>query len=194
VAWGDNANAQGQFAGQSIVPPGLTNVCTIAAGAFFSLAAKSDGTVVAWGDNGQGQCVLPSGLSNIVAVAGGYGHVLALKSSGAVVAWGANWNGQCSIPSACSNVFAIAAGAYHTLLLLEAPTALPRLFTPARQGGTFSLVAQTLNRKNYALEFKNSLTDTNWIALPAVSGNGALRMLSDPDASVPQRFYRLRQW
>ena len=43
-------------------------------------------------------------------------------------------------------------------------------------------------------KLKNSLTDTNWIALPAVGGNGALQILSDPDASVPQRFYRLRQW
>ena len=194
VAWGDNTNAQGQFAGQSIVPLGLTNVTAIAAGAFFSLAVKSDGTVVSWGDNGQGQCTLPLGLTNVVAVSGGYGHGLALKSSGAVVAWGANYNGQCAIPTACSNVFAVAAGAYHTLLLLEGPTALPQLLTPARQGNSFALIAQTLNRKNYALEFKNALTDTNWTALPAVPGNGALKVMLDPDATAPQRYYRMREW
>ena len=194
VAWGDNTNAQGQFAGQSIVPEGLTNVAAIAAGAYFSLAVRSDGTVVAWGDNGQSQCNLPTGLTNVVAVSGGYGHALALKSSGAAVAWGANGNGQCSIPSVCSNVFAIAAGAYHTLLLLDAPAAPPQLLTPVRNGSSFSVVVPTLNRLTYALEFKDSLIETNWIALPAVSGNGALQLLSDPTASVPQRFYRLRQW
>ena len=194
VAWGDNTNAQGQFAGQSIVPPGLTNVTAIAAGAYFSLAVKSDGTVVSWGENGQGQCTLPTGLTNVVAVAGGYGHGLALKSSGTVVAWGANWNGQCGMPSACSNVFAIAAGAYHTLLLLDQPTASPQFFAPAQHGSGFSLLIQTFYRENYALEFKNALTDTNWTALPAVSGNGGLRLMLDPEAAVPQRFYRLRQW
>ena len=194
VAWGDNTNAQGQFAGQSIVPPGLTNVSAIAAGAYFSMAVRSDGSVVAWGDNGQGQRSLPAGLTNVVAVAGGYGHALALKSSGAVAAWGANWNGQCSVPSFCTNVFAVAAGAYHTLLLLEAPPILPQLLTPARRAGSFSLLVQSLNRRSYALEFKNTLMETNWTALPAVQGNGALRLLTDPDASVSQRFYRTRQW
>ncbi len=194
VAWGDNNNAQGKFAGQSIVPPGLSNVVAISAGAFFSLAAKSDGTVVAWGDNGQGQCNPPAGLSNVVALAAGYGHALALQSSGKVAAWGADWNGQCDLPAACSNVFAVAAGAYHSLLLLDAPAAPPQLLTPTRQSGSFSFLVPSLNRKNYALEFKDSLTQTNWTALPTVNGNGALRLLTDPDATVPQRYYRLRQW
>jgi hypothetical protein len=129
-----------------------------------------------------------------VAVAGGYGHAVALKSSGAVAAWGANWNGQCAVPSFCTNVFAVAAGAYHTLLLLEAPPVLPQLLTPARHAGSFSLLVQSLNRRSYALEFKNTLVETSWTALPAVQGNGALRLLTDPDASVSQRFYRTRQW
>ncbi len=194
VAWGDNTNAQGQFGGQSIVPQGLTNVCAIAAGAYFSLAVRSDGTVVAWGDNGQEQCNLPADLTNVVAVAGGYGHALALRFSGTVAAWGGNLNGQGSVPAACTNVFAIAAGAYHTLLLLDAPATPPRVFSPVRSGASLSVVVPTLNRMNYALEFKDALTETNWFTLPNVSGNGALRLLSDPDASVPQRFYRLRQW
>jgi hypothetical protein len=194
VAWGDNTNAQGQFAGQSIVPPGLTNVTAIAAGAYFSLAVRSSGTVAAWGDNRQGQCTLPTGLSNVVAVAGGYGHSLALQSSGVVVAWGADWNGQCGIPPVCSNVFAIAAGAYHTLLLLDVPVTPPRLFTPVWKDSRFGLLVQTLAREHYALEFKNSLSDTNWTALPAVSGSGSLKLLLDPDATVPQRFYRVGEW
>jgi len=46
VAWGNNAN------GQSTVPVGLTGVVAIAAGQSHSLALKSGGTVVAWGNNG----------------------------------------------------------------------------------------------------------------------------------------------
>jgi len=46
----------------------------------------------------------------------------------------------------------------------------------------------------YALEYKNSLTDSQWTALPLVAGNGGLRTLSDPTATGQQRFYRVRRW
>jgi hypothetical protein len=48
VAWGGNAF------GESNVPAGLTNVVQVGGGENFSLALKSDGTVVAWGVNGSG--------------------------------------------------------------------------------------------------------------------------------------------
>ena len=35
---------------------------------------------------------------------------------------------------------------------------------------------------------------TNWTCLCANTGNGALRILTDPTANVLPRFYRLRQW
>jgi alpha-tubulin suppressor-like RCC1 family protein len=40
------------------------------AGNGYNLAIKSDGTVVAWGDNGFGQCTVLSGLSNVIAIVG----------------------------------------------------------------------------------------------------------------------------
>jgi len=43
VAWGDNND------GETDVPAGLSGVVAIAAGDDYSLALKSDGTVVAWG-------------------------------------------------------------------------------------------------------------------------------------------------
>jgi alpha-tubulin suppressor-like RCC1 family protein len=57
VAWGDNSY------GQRNVPPGLSNVVAVAAGAYHSLALKADGTVVAWGDNTYGQRNVPAGLN-----------------------------------------------------------------------------------------------------------------------------------
>jgi alpha-tubulin suppressor-like RCC1 family protein len=106
VAWGDNTY------GQSTVPVGLSGVVAIAAGAGFSLALKSDGTVAAWGGG-----TVPDGLTRIVAISASGGHSLALKSDGTVVAWGSNSFGQSTVPEALGVVVAIAAGGYHSLAL-----------------------------------------------------------------------------
>ena len=72
------------------MPADLSDVTAIAAGFGYSLALKSDGTVVAWGSNARGQASVPAGLSGVTAIAAGYYHSLALKSDGTVVAWGDN--------------------------------------------------------------------------------------------------------
>src|SRR5512140_3525956 len=67
VAWGDNR------AGQTNVPPGLSDVIAVSGGVFHSLALKNNGTVVAWGCSpfqygiDAGQCMIPPGLNNVIA-------------------------------------------------------------------------------------------------------------------------------
>jgi hypothetical protein len=89
----------------------LSGVVSVATGFFHTVAAKSDGTVWAWGDNSSGQLgdnsnnpsltpvqVVGAGgvgtLSGITAVAAGVDHTLALGPNGTVWAWGANNKGQ----------------------------------------------------------------------------------------------------
>jgi hypothetical protein len=63
------------------VPAGLSGVTEVGAGDFHSLALKSDGTVVAWGDNSSGQATVPAGLSGVTQVAAGGYHSLALDAA-----------------------------------------------------------------------------------------------------------------
>jgi alpha-tubulin suppressor-like RCC1 family protein len=97
--------ATGLLAGKTVVQ--------VAAGYAHSLALCSDGTVAAWGYNGNGQLgndttnssFVPvavnaaSGVSalfdkTVVAIAAGYTHSLALCSDGTVAAWGSNDHGE----------------------------------------------------------------------------------------------------
>ena len=77
----------------------------VAAGWWHNLAAKTDGTVWAWGRNQFGQLgngttnqsnvpVQVSNLGGVIGVAGGSYHSVALKSDGTVWTWGFNGSGQ----------------------------------------------------------------------------------------------------
>jgi alpha-tubulin suppressor-like RCC1 family protein len=92
----------------AILPNG-TDVTSLAAGGYFTLALTSQGTVLAWGDDGVGQLgngevdrlgldlptsvQLPSGTV-VTQVAAGCNHALALTSTGAVWGWGTDSSGQ----------------------------------------------------------------------------------------------------
>ena len=194
VAWGENTDAEGKVAGQSVVPWGLTNVVAIGAGDYHSLAVKADGTVVAWGDDSQDQASVPLGLSDVVAVVGGGAHSLALKADGGVVGWGANWNNQCNIPLGLPPAMGISAGSCHSVGLLEGALPEARLLNAVRKGSRFSALVQTVNRKTYVLARSDCLPGTNWTGVCTNTGNGALRVLTDPGATASQRFYRMQQW
>ncbi|MBB5031207.1 RCC1 domain-containing protein [Prosthecobacter vanneervenii] len=135
VAWGGNADGQlgiDLATTQSDIPIAVNSssgvsdlsgrsVVAIAAGASYSLALCTDGTVVGWGDNSVGQlgnltfglCPMPvavsaaSGVSalngkSVISLAAGSGHSLALCSDGTVVAWGSNANGQLGFSTTAS--------------------------------------------------------------------------------------------
>lgn len=109
--------------GQSTAPGSLTGkvVTAVSGGWGHSLAATSDGGIVAFGLNDQGQTTIPDSLTgkSVTGVGAGYQFSLALTSDGAVTAWGSNSSGQVTVPSSLGGktVTAVAAGQYHSLAL-----------------------------------------------------------------------------
>lgn len=114
----------------------LTGVIAVAAGGCQTFALKSDGTVMAWGFNGNGELgngtrtnestpVQVAGLTGVVSVAAGTYHTVAVRNDGTAWAWGDNsygqlGNGSSATPVQVSNltgIVAVAAGYGHTVVL-----------------------------------------------------------------------------
>jgi hypothetical protein len=85
----------------------------VAAGWYHTVGLKSDGTVVAVGDNSYGQCDVDS-WTDIVQVAAGEYHTVGLKSDGTVVAVGDVTFGRCNVDG-WTDIVQVAAGGYHTV-------------------------------------------------------------------------------
>jgi hypothetical protein len=77
-------------------PQGPVTPMVAAGGSGHIVGLKSDGTVVAMGDNSYGQCNV-GGWTDITQVAAGGGHTVGLKSDGTVVAAGYNDDGECNV-------------------------------------------------------------------------------------------------
>jgi hypothetical protein len=132
----------------------------------------------------------------VVAVAAGWSHSVALKADGTVVAWGDNIYGQTNVPARLTNVIAIAACASQNLALVgDGPPILGAVMSePVASTNGFSVSVPTQSGRVYRLEYKTSLADAEWTALPLVAGNGKDLVLIDPSAIDSQRFYRVRRW
>ena len=107
IGWGEQAVNSGDFARNDFVG--------IAAGGGYSLALKSDDSIVGWGRNDHLQASPPDG-NDFMAFAAGEHHSLALRSDGSIVCWGGNWYGQAAQPAG-NDFVAIAAGGAHSLAL-----------------------------------------------------------------------------
>lgn len=112
-AWG--ANDHGQL---NVPITALSGVEAVAAGETFSMALKTDGSVLVWGSPAVTN--IPSAaLSGVDAIAAGDQHALALKD-GEVIAWGVNTHGQCNVPvELTSGVSAISAGLHYSMALKD---------------------------------------------------------------------------
>ena len=142
--------------GQTNVPAGLTNVVQVAVGQNFSLALKSDGRVVAWGDSSYGQTNVPANLTNAVQVAAGADTALALRSDGTVTAWGSNGNGQTNVPAGLTNAVQVTGGYAQSAALKADGTVVAWGYDYFGQGASYPSVGNAVQIAaagygNYAL-------------------------------------------
>jgi alpha-tubulin suppressor-like RCC1 family protein len=105
AAWGFGGS------GQTVLPPGLSNVVAVAAATSFALALKGDGTLVAWGSTAGTN--VPASLTNVVAISAGDTYALAVRSDGRVVGWGGPSIATNS--SGVSNIISTAGSPNHAL-------------------------------------------------------------------------------
>ena len=83
-------------------------IVAVSAGGGHTVGLRSDGTVVAVGQNSDGQCEV-SGWKDIVAVSAGEAFTVGVKSDGTVVAVGNNSDGRCNV-SGWHDIVDISAG------------------------------------------------------------------------------------
>ncbi|MGN0165151.1 MAG: TIR domain-containing protein [Lachnospiraceae bacterium] len=86
---------------------------TISVGRYHTVGLKSDGTVVAIGDNSYGECNVDE-WSDIIDISADAVSTLGLKSDGTVVATGDNSNGQCDV-SSWINIISVVLAGNHTV-------------------------------------------------------------------------------
>lgn len=199
AAWGAGTNNTGTdpYFGQSIVPANLSNVVQIATGGLDDVALRADGSMTGWGGKFFGEDSLPAGVSNIVTLAAGYGFSVALKADGTVAVWGDNEYGETLVPAGLTNVMAVAPGSFETLALIAngPPPSKVAIANPQLTSQGFNLALPSQSGRVYQLEYKNSLSDPNWIPLPLAAGNGGILLLNDTTATnFNQRFYQVQRW
>jgi len=94
----------------------LTNWASSSAGYYYVLATKTDGSLWAWGYNGQGRLGLGNNsgttsysspaqvgtLTNWLIASAGYNHAVAIKTDGTLWTWGLNSSGQLGLGNTTS--------------------------------------------------------------------------------------------
>lgn len=93
--------------GQCTPPAGLNDAYMAVAGENFTMALRSDGTLIGWGDL---PAATPS-LSNALLVETYRSTILALLDDGTVSAWGSDSSGQASVPAGLSGIESASIGA-----------------------------------------------------------------------------------
>jgi alpha-tubulin suppressor-like RCC1 family protein len=173
----------------------ITSGALVANGEYQGAALLGDGTARAWGYAGGTNLIT---ISNAVAVVGrsGFnqaGAVWALQRNGTLAGLGDSYLGQTNVYLNLSNVLSVAIGYTHHMAIVgdSLPMPIASAVSFSFKDGRFTLAQPTVRGRSYRLEHTAVLAGSDWQLLPPVPGDGTVRTLTDPQASAPQRFYRV---
>ncbi len=110
VTWGRPTPGDESITNQTI------DIMQMDGGCVFNVILKGDGTLQAWGTQGNGRCDVPAD-KDIKQISVGVSFGLGLRENGTVLAWGFNGMNQCSVPKDLRDVIQVAAGGFHSLAL-----------------------------------------------------------------------------
>jgi hypothetical protein len=74
---------------------------------------------------------------------------------------------------------------------LTKPITRPILLNPALNGTTFTASFASQAAVTYLIQYKNSLDAATWELLQTIPGDGTTKTITDSNATVPNRFYRI---
>ena len=72
-------------------------------------------------------------------------------------------------------------------------TGAPVMTSITRTGAAAFVSFTTASGPNYTVEYRDEAPSGAWSILPAISGTGGIVTVSDPDATTPRRYYRVRE-
>ena len=113
IGWGSNIGGETQL---PAVSPPITDISAISSRGRNTVALRSNGRVVAWGET-SGLNFPPPGLMDATAVAASLDFMMALRRDGTVVFWGNFPQAGFFLPGHLTDVTAIAANLYHAMAL-----------------------------------------------------------------------------
>lgn len=109
AAWGSDEYSQ------TSATPTTGTYTAVAAGLYHTVALRTNGSLIAWGwDGDYGQVSNTPITGTYTAIAAGGSHTVALRTNGSLVAWGYDGEGQVS-NTPTGTYTAVAAGSYHTV-------------------------------------------------------------------------------
>jgi alpha-tubulin suppressor-like RCC1 family protein len=160
AAWGSN------FQGESLPPPGLSNVIALAGSDIASFALRADGSIASWG--GSSEANILTNLTNIVAfsVSGNAGLGTALRPDGKVVG-----RGSVLPPTTLSNIVSLATGDFSFGFALRADGTLVGWGTAPYSTAPAGLnhVTAVACGYNHSLALRNDGTVVAWGAGPGTN-------------------------
>ena len=184
--------------------PGLMNITAIAAGQWFALALRDDGTVWAWGDNrlfgmlcdgtttSRTVPVQVKGLSGIVAISAGQSNSFALDENGVIWGWGADQAGQLGDGKQGQALYSATAKQVPFSEGLSGPSVRPSWMVSPRPPVWASLPVPANNSVEYMAALNGMIYAFSWNGLMAMDENGTTQWsMSIPGAWTYEKAYDL---